>query len=802
MFRVVNHSAVRASICRCSFPTGWRLLAGLFVLLGIVRAGQAQSYTISGYVEDAETGERLVGATLYEEEKQIGTTTNAHGFYSLTLPAGAVTFRVSYIGYAADTLRLTLDDNLQHIFHLNALSVELAEVEIVAETAKPAGLEQVRITPAEIRKLPALLGETDVLKTLQLLPGIQSGQEGTTGLYVRGGGPDQNLILLDGVPVYNVGHIFGFVSVFNTDAIQSVNLIKGGFPSRYGGRLSSVIDITMKEGNLKDYVATGSVGLLASRLMVEGPIVKDKSSFALSGRRTYLDVLAGPFINSDDNRSGYYFYDLNAKANYVFSNRSRLYFSLYGGRDRFSSVSSETFKGSGETESTTAKLFWGNLTSTLRWTRLLSRKLFLSTTLLYSQYRLETAIEEKTTFKDRDQVESFSLDYSSGLYDWSARLDVDYLPDARHGVKFGIGATHHTFRPGTTQRRSLSTDLPAQDTTLSPTGPQEAVEVSAYIEDEMQVSPAFSANVGVHGSAFFVGDARYTSVQPRLSVRYQLLDRWRLQASFTTMRQYIHLLTNAGIGLPTDLWVPATDRIKPQDALQASLGVERRFSRFNLQVVGFYKRMRHLIEYKEGADFLATGQDWQNKVEAGRGRSYGTEVFMQKRQGRTTGWVGYTWSRTTRRFEEINRGRAFPYRYDRRHDVSLVLTRHLSARRTFSVTWVYGTGNAVTLPVGRFRDGGFVFGSNRLLYESRNGVRIPAYHRLDVAYRIRYDTKWGDGELSLGLYNAYNRKNPFYLFLDEKEERDPETGAPRFVDVYKQVSLFPILPSISYRFTF
>lgn len=772
------------------------------IILWVTQGVHAQSYTISGYVEDARTKERLVGATLFEEGKRIGATTNAHGFYSITLPAGTVMLRVSYVGYGVDTLRLALDRDIRYVFRLEERSVVLGDVEVMEELAKPAGIEQIQLSLAEIRQLPAFLGESDVLKALQLLPGIQSGQEGTTGLYVRGGGPDQNLILLDGVPVYNAAHIFGFVSVFNTDAIQSVSLIKGGFPSRYGGRLSSVIDITMKEGNLQEYAATGSLGLLASRLMVEGPIVKDKSSFAISGRRTYLDVLARPFLNRDDSQSGYYFYDFNAKGNYVFSNRSRLYFSLYGGGDRFSSSLSDVNERSGDVESTDSGLYWGNLTSALRWTRLISQKLFLSTTILYSRYQLETTIEEKVVFRDRSQTESFLLDYSSGLSDFGAKIDVDYLPGARHAVKFGLGATHHTFRPGSSQRRSLFNDRPAQDTTLFPTGPQEAVEISTYIEDVIQIGSSYSVNIGLHGSAFHVEETRYMSLQPRLSIRYQPHVLWGIHASFTTMRQYIHLLANSGVGLPTDLWVPATARIKPQDAIQASLGVERMLPRITLSVVGFYKSMQNLIEYKEGADFLATGQDWQDKVEVGRGKSYGAEVFLQKKMGQTIGWIGYTWSRTTRRFSEINRGRTFPYRYDRRHDASLTITRNLSLRRSLSISWVYGTGTAVTLPIGRFWSGGFALGNISLHYDSRNGVRTPPYHRLDVAYRITYPARWGEGELSLGLYNVYNRKNPFYLFLDVKEDLDPQTGTTRTVDAYKQVSLFPILPSINYHFTF
>ena len=786
----------------------------LLVFLSLADGVWAQTdpvHTLSGFVEDAASGEKLIGAVLYEPTLQKGTTTNRYGFFSLTLPAGPLQVVVFHIGYQSDTLATRLDQDVQRTIALQPTPIEMGTVQVEAERLDPiqeqSQMSVVQVPIRQIKNAPVLMGEVDVLKTLQLLPGVQSGAEGMSGLYVRGGSPDQNLLLLDGAPVYNASHLFGFFSVFNANAIKNVQLTKAGFPARYGGRLSSVLEVDMKDGNMKTFEGEGSVGLIASQLTLQGPLRKDRTSFIVSARRTYIDLLIRPFLPSN-NKGGYHFYDLNAKLNHIFSPNSRVFLNVYGGDDRFWSDIEEEDTGDNyrEKDAIAANFGWGNITSTLRWNYLFSNQLFGNLTAIYSRYQLSTAVDHRstTTLDGERETDTLRLRYRSGIRDWGLKLDFDYIPNPAHYIRFGGSSTLHTYSPGAAQIKVNPADGAPEDTTLA-AQITDALEYSLYGEDDVRLTDRLKANVGLHTSGFLVNDEFYTSLQPRVSTRYLLPSDWAVKASYALMRQYIHLLSNSTVGLPTDLWLPATERVRPQWSRQFGVGLARQFKdQYEFSLEGYYKTMTNLIEYREGASFLVgfgENEDWQDKVEIGRGWSYGTELFVQKKRGRTTGWIGYTLSWTKRRFDRLNQGRAFPYRYDRRHDLALVLTHQLKQSTNFSLTWVYGTGNAATLPVARYYGyhersvGGreHVLPYETQIYGDRNSYRMSAFHRLDLGFN--FGDKHGFG---LGVYNAYNRKNPYFIYFDD--DYDPNT-----TDIKrraKQVSLFPLLPWLNYRFKF
>ena len=769
---------------------------------------QAQNITISGYLEDAASGEKLIAANVYDSNSAKGTISNNFGFYSLTIPVGKVSLDFSYIGYTSQKIVLDIsEDRVLNIALQQAHTLDV--VEIIAEESKRIAEESqmsvVEIPVQQIKEIPAFLGEVDVLKALQLLPGVQSGGEGQSGLYIRGGSPDQNLILLDGVPVYNASHLFGFFSVFNADAIKDVKLIKGGFPARYGGRLSSVLEINLKEGNRNKFHGAGSIGIVASKLTLEGPIINDKTSFLVSGRRTYIDLLARPFIKSnfEDNDSeggtGYYFYDVNAKINHKIDENNRLYFSFYTGKDNF--YFSEKDKDFDEREFTDNTLEWGNITAAARWNHIWSQKLFSNTMFSLSDYKLNTGAAFGTEFNDEAIREEISLNYISGIRDLSAKIDFDYLPSPEHFIRFGLHTTNHLFKPGVFDLLDINTE---EEFNFEQTVGQRnitALEMSAYLEDDWKISDQLKMNLGLHYSAFAVEGKFYNALQPRLSGRYLINDELSLKASFSTMRQYIHLLAFEGVGLPTDLWLPTTESIKPQDAYQFAAGVAKNIGKkYELTIEGYYKKMKNLISYKEGRG-LFEFTDWQTRVTQGDGSSYGAELFLQKKIGRFTGWIGYTLSWTYRQFDDVNFGKKFPYRYDRRHDISLVGQYKLSKKINIGGTWVYGTGNAVTLPNAKvlgFSQGQENFSGNYIenYYSERNGYRMRSYHRFDLGISFVKKKKRHTRTWSIGAYNTYNRQNPFFVF----EDTDNVNGEREYK--LKQASLFPIIPYINYSFKF
>jgi hypothetical protein len=787
----------------------------LFCLLALflsqkVQAQSQKTYTISGTISDANTGEALIGATVYELGKSRGTSANIYGFYSLSLPGDTVELIYSFVGYQPIKYTFILDnDERKDVALIPGELLEEAEIlgtqeERIEESTQ---MGSITLDMSKVNALPVLLGERDLMKTLQLLPGVQSGTEGASGIYVRGGGPDQNLILLDGVPVYNASHLFGFFSVFNADAIKNVELIKGGFPARYGGRSSSVVDIRMKEGNMKEFKGSGSIGLIASKLTLEGPIKKDKTSFIVSGRRTYIDLLARPFIaaNSDGGTGGYFFYDVNTKINHVINQDNRVYLSAYFGRDQAFARYDDSF-GNNQREKLDARITWGNTILSARWNRILNTKTFFNLTATYSQYRFLNDYEFEYTF---DGIEERSLfRYDSGIDDVGLKFDLDYLPNANHTVKTGAVYTYHTFTPGINVFEFESQEE-VQDTTFG-SNDVYAHEFALWAEDDWSITEKLKVNAGIHLSGFSVRDEFYFNPQARIAARYLLPKRWSLgenasiKASYSRMVQYLHLLTNSSIGLPIDLWLPVTDRVPQQISDQVSLGYATSFNdSYSLSIEGYYKTMQNVIEYRDGASFQGSGENWENKVAIGDGEAYGAEILLMKNLGKFTGWAGYTLSWSWREFEDLNFGNRFPYRYDRRHDIGIAITYKPNDRIDFGLVWVYGTGNAVSLPVARFEPnlfnpsigenslGGFYNGAEYI--DERNGYRMPAYHRLDLGVNLHKETKYGQRTWSFGLYNAYNRQNPFFLYF--KNEGFGNRG------LY-QISLFPVIPAFTYNFEF
>ena len=755
----------------------------------------AQKKTISGYVSDGKTQEKIIGAIIYDAKTKLGTITNNFGFYSLTLPSDSVSLLISYIGFTPQYLSFLLNKDVPLNIDLS-LSNQLQTIEILADEneriEERTRMSTINIPIEQIKKVPALLGEVDVLKVLQLLPGVKSGGEGSSGLYVRGGGPDQNLILLDGAPIYNASHLFGFFSTFNADAIKNVELTKGGFPARYGGRLSSVIDINMKDGNMRKYNVEGSVGLIASKILIEGPIWNEKTSFLFTARRTYLDLLLGPIISAatiGEGSGGYYFYDLNLKVNHKFSDKDKLFLSLYKGLDNFYFSTGSAFTG--ET-SYGGYLKWGNAIGSARWNHVFNNQLFCTTGLTYTQYLFGLGQELKDLKNDTKE----SANYFSGINDWAGKINFDYMPNPNHNVKFGTNYIYHTFKTGAEQYKTSGFDRNIDSISGNPD--IFATELNLYAEDDWRINPKLKINVGIHAAGFLVQNSFYKSLQPRFTGRYLLPNNWSVKASYASMMQFIHLLSNSNVGLPTDLWVPATKLIKPQQSYQGAFGFAKSFKNnaFEFSAEGYYKEMKNIIDYLDGANFIGGSNDWEKKVAQGIGWSYGAEFLIQKKKGKLNGWIGYTLSWTNRQFTQINEGKIYPYKYDRRHDISIVAIYKLSNKLDVSSTWVYGTGNAISLPLQSYAavvDPGSSLNNEVQYYGGKNNYRMAPYSRMDVSVNKHKKKKWGRVTWSFGVYNLYNRQNPYFLYFARNQYG---------VQQLKQVSLFRLIPSISYSFKF
>ncbi|WP_199200323.1 TonB-dependent receptor [Adhaeribacter arboris] len=714
-----------------------------FFILFLVLAGPLfgqQKLTISGYIRDAVSGESLPGATIRVKDKiNQGVAANNYGFYSLTLPTGNHTLIAQYLGYQAQEISFHLTQNLQQNVLLSSASVQVQEVIITDkrpdEQVKSTQMSQVILPIEQVKTLPVLFGETDILKTIQLLPGIKSGGEGNTGFYVRGGGADQNLVLLDEAVVYNPGHLFNFFSVFNGDAIRNTTVIKGNMPARYGGRLASVLDISMKEGNQEKIQATGGVGLIASRFLVEGPLAQQKASFMISGRRTYLDVLANPFLkNSSQGGVPYSFYDLNAKVNYTLSRQDRLYLSGYLGQDVGAfDLSDGRFQ---------ADFDWGNKIAVARWNHLFSEKMFLNVSGMYNRYR----------FIFDSHFDNYDSKLDTGVEDLGLKVDFDYYPSWRHTLQYGVHYTKHlvTPRTGTAQTDEgvdFSTDRVQR---------KHAHEVAFYLSDDWVLSDQLTLNIGIRASGMrqtgpftqfnFDEEGKltdsisyksgqkikdYLALEPRLSFRYLVSPTASVKAGVTRNAQYLHLVSNAYTALPVDIWVPSSALVKPQFSWQYTAGYFRNFknNRYEASMEVYYKTLENQLEYREGYVPGPMNKDLEYEFVAGKGQSYGVEFFIRKNQGRLQGWLGYALARTTRTFPDLNQGRPFPARSDRRHDVSLVSSYKWNDTWTWGGTFTLGTGQAVTLPERRY----VVEDAIIYQYGARNGFRMQPTHRLDVS---------------------------------------------------------------------
>ena len=815
----------------------WML--SLFLPVGVAMAqSPSKSHTISGYITDGRSQETLIGASVYDASTMKGTVTNNFGYYTLKLGEGQVNMKASFVGFEPYEAVLNLKNDTVINISLTQ-SNQLNEVTVTARAmesnVKGTQMSTIELPVTQLKKVPAMFGETDVIKALQLLPGVQSGTEGSAGMYVRGGGPDENLILLDGVPLYNVNHAAGFFSAFNSDAIKNVTLYKGNFPARFGGRLSSVVDVRMKDGDMYQYHANLSIGLIASKVNVEGPIVKGKTSFNLSFRRTYYDLITAPLANimvkqeteSGKNSAwaGYYFYDLNLKVNHKFSDKDRLFLSIYSGDDkvyaRMKAKENTNYYGgeSSYVENLNLDWKWGNRVAALRWNHVIQSNLFMNVTGAYTQYRHSMGVNYSTesTRPQSSYTESMDLGVHSGIYDISAKADFDYKPFENHDVKFGANLTHHTYNPTTTaihlketenEQTEYAFDSVTNDARIR------ALETDLYVEDNWDISNFFKLNAGLHYSTFSVDHKTYHSLQPRVSMRALVTESFSLKAGYAYMSQYIHLLSSNAISLPTDLWVPVTGSIVPMNAHQVAVGAFYDWKGFEFSVEGYYKKMHNVMEYEDGASFFSLDQTgWQDKVVMGDGWSYGIELFAQKQVGKFTGWVGYTWAHANRLFDrpgqELNFGKVFPAKYDRRHDLNIVLMYEFNDRIDVGATWIYSTGNCATLPLQGYHGLnlnnnpyiGYYYSQTSINHvESRNNYRFNSYQRLDLVANFHKQKKHCERIFSINIYNTLCHNNPFIVFPKDYQVYNPMTGETTYMKTLRQICIFPIIPTVSWQY--
>jgi hypothetical protein len=768
------------------------IFTGILLLMLCGFSAQAQNFTISGSVKDKASGEDLIGAIIAVKEiPGKGTVTNAYGFYSLTLPQGNYTLLYEYLGFETQQMPIQLKANMTLNIEIGEGSETVGEVVIEGEredrNVRSSEMGTVKIDPKSIESVPVLFGERDIIKIFQMTPGVKSAGEGNAGFYVRGGGSDQNLILLDEAPVYNASHLLGFFSVFNSDALKDVTLYKGGMPAEYGGRASSVMDIKMKDGNSKKLAGSGGIGLISSRLTLEAPIVKDRGSFIISGRRTYADLFLKLSKNETTRQTKLYFYDLNLKANYKLNDKNRLFLSGYFGRDNFELGNAFGFD-------------WGNATGTLRWNHIVNEKLFSNTSLIYSNYNYR--------FKFNAGGEVL---FSSTIKDLNLKQDFSYFPNPNHKIKFGFNAIHHTFVPG-----EIKSDFASfNDIKLST---RYALEGGLYVQNDQSIGENFSIQYGLRYSMFdymgegnaytynsegdTIGSKRYGSwesiqyyggLEPRISAKYSIDRKSSVKASYNRAYQYLHLLSNSTSTQPTDIWVASSNNIKPEIADQIAVGYFRNFkdNKYEFSFEAYYKKMHNLIDYRNGADLffneLAEGQ-----LVFGKGRAFGAEFFIRRQTGKLTGWISYTLSRSLRTFDEINNGSEYPARQDRIHDFAIVAMYAISEKVKLSANWIFYTGSAVTFPSGKYEINGIAVP----YFTERNGYRMPNYHRLDVGITIngKKREKW-ESSWNISAYNAYARRNAYSITF-RTNENDPN------VNEAVRTALFRIVPSITYNFNF
>lgn len=744
----------------------------------------AQNYTLSGYLKDGRSGEALIGANIFIANNNTGTVANTYGYYSLTIPkSDSLKVIYSYVGYRPQVKILNFNQNMRIEIQLEPSNDLMNEIVITAERAdKNVSNTQMSVIDIPIRtisELPAILGEPDVLKVVQLLPGVQAGQEGTTGFYVRGGNSDQNLIQLDGATIYNPNHLFGLFSTFNQRALNKVSLIKGGFPAQYGGRLSSILDISMKEGNDKSYHVEGGIGLITSNITIDGPIAKEKASFIVSVRRTYLDLLLKPLKLSKG--TSYAFYDLNAKINYKPGEKDRLFLSYFKGQDNASYT---------DASSLNYGIRFGNGTTTLRWNHLFNPKLFVNTAVIYNSYLLNLSSVQGKYYSQ----------FYSAIDDFNGKTEFEYFASSSHNIRFGLNYTYHTFSP-TGKSAKIPKDGIITNLDLNKVPKKYNTEAAAYINDDITLSDKIGASVGIRIPSFIDKNTTYFRIEPRATVKYEITKESSVKAAYTVMNQFLHIVPTSSASFPADLWIPSSKITKPERSEQFAIGYFKNFDNnaWETSLEGYYKTMQNQVSFREGTQLLEQSNIDQNLV-FGKGLSYGVELFLKRNVGRLTGWVSYTLSKTTQQFPELNRGNPFPFKYDRRHNVSVVGVYALNKRWSLSGQFLFYSGAAYTLPVGRINSfgGGSLYDGIYNDYENRNNARLNPYNRLDLSATYKKErTIFGkkyQSALVFSVYNIYSRKNPYYVYLSV----DPNTRQPQA----KQVSLLPIIPSVSYNFIF
>jgi len=766
-------------------------IAFIFFLFAFI--SNSQKYTISGTVKDASNGEDLFGAVIkIKELSNVGTVTNAYGFYSLTLDSGEYTLLYRSTGFQTQEVKIHLINDFSKDIELSLPSdvQQIEEMKVNAEKENDnitsSGMNVTKFDPKSIETIPVLFGEKDIMKTLQLTPGVKTAGEGNSGFFVRGGGADQNLILLDEAPVYNASHLLGFFSVFNSDAIKDVSLYKSGIPAEYGGRASSVVDVKMRDGNNKKFGASGGLGLISSRLTLEAPIVKNKGSFIVSGRRSYADLFLKLSNNEDLKDVQLFFYDLNAKANYRISKKDRIFLSGYFGRDKFKLGENFGFS-------------WGNATGTLRWNHLINDKFFSNTTIVRSTFDYEFSIGNGD--------DAFGI--RSSIKDWNVKQDFSYFLNSNNTLKFGVSAIHHTFRPGSLTGSNESFN----ELILSS---RYALELGAYIQNEMKIGARFNVMYGLRYSGFnYMGEGTdyqfdtngnetgsreysswesikyYQGLEPRLSASYIISEKNSIKASYNRNYQYIHQLSNSTTSSPTDNWVPSSSNVKPQIADQVALGYYQNLKKNMYRVSGeiYYKSLANQIDYRNGAELILNNQV-EGDLVFGKGRAYGFEFLLEKKKGKFTGWLSYTLSRSLRTFADINEGKEFSARQDRIHDIAIVMMYKINKSLAISGTWIYYTGDAITFPSGKYE----INGTFIPYYTERNGYRMPDYHRMDIGLTwYLKDKKKFEHNLNISIYNLYARENAFTITFEEDPDDSSKTQAV-------QTTLFKLIPSITYNF--
>ncbi|MBI1184743.1 TonB-dependent receptor plug domain-containing protein [bacterium] len=778
----------------------------LLFISSLAAEAQERKVTLSGYVRNASNGEELIGASVYIQSLATGAVTNVYGFYSLSVPIGNYKVTYSYVGFESKEIALQISDNTNYNVELEETSTSLEAVEITGEkqnqNVTSTEMSTLKVEMEEIKKLPALLGEVDVIKSIQLLPGVTTVGEGASGFNVRGGSIDQNLILLDEAPVYNSSHLLGFFSVFNPDAVKNVKLVKGGIPAEYGGRLSSLLDVRMKEGNMKQTEVSGGIGLIFSRLTVETPIIKNKSSIILAGRRSYIDVLARPFLNKDLKDLQFYFYDFTAKANYILNDNNRFFVSGYFGRDVFGAGLGIGFD-------------WGNKTTSFRWNHIFNNKLFLNTTAYYSDY------DYALNFGDTGGKEGFR--WNSSIINYSVKPEFTYFANSNNTIRFGFQSIFYDFKPG---HANFTSDGQSKSIGLDD---KYSLESAAYVSNEQKLGYRITMSYGLRyslyqymgkGKAYILGQPAapglrkpvtdvvsysngeviqtYGNLEPRFAINYKLNEMSSIKASYNRMAQYIHLISNTTASTPLDVWQPATNNLKPQIADQVALGYFRNLkdNMFETSLEVYYKDMQNQVDYINNANLLLN-EYLEADLLTGHGRAYGLELYIKKRTGKITGWISYTLGKTERQVLGINRDNWFPSRFDKRHNLSVVVMYPINDRWTFSANFTFSTGTPATFPTNRILIGDWVIPHNS--YQSRNNYRIPPYNRLDLSVTRgmpKASTKRLQSELVIGVYNAYNRRNPFSVYF----QQDP--NAPGVTQALKYSIIAGVVPAVSWNFNF